>query len=64
MSFQYLPGTKVTVLNPLSLPVGEAIIDKYLIGERAYYVWYIYRLADQKEYIKIPEWRLVRLNKF
>ena len=56
----HLPGTKLIVLNGKLNDAGEVEVVHYLEPEGAYLVSWTYEQTGEKEFIKVPEWRLVK----
>jgi hypothetical protein len=60
MRLEHLIGATVFVLDGDLKCVGEVEIERYLPSEKSYRVWWTYPQTQERELIKIPEWRLVR----
>ncbi len=63
MSFAYLPGTVLNLLDKNSEPVSIVTVEKYLYLESAYEVWWKYPQTGEKVLIRVPEYRLIELSK-
>lgn len=60
MSIQHLPGTKLAVLDGDMKPAGIVEVNLYIRQEKVYEVWWEYESTEEREKIRVPEWRLVR----
>lgn len=63
MSFSYLPGTVLNLLDNNSAPLSTVTVEKYLYQESAYEVWWKYPQTGEKVLIRVPENRLLEVSK-
>jgi dTDP-4-dehydrorhamnose reductase len=56
----HLPGTKLIVLDGKLKDAGEVEVVAYLESEGAYRVSWTYEQTGEKEFIIVPEWRLMK----
>lgn len=63
MSFSYLPGTVLNLLDNNSAPLSTVTVEKYLYQESAYEVWWRYPQTGEKVLIRVPENRLLEVSR-
>jgi hypothetical protein len=55
---EFNKGETVIVVDINMRPVGEGVVNYYVIADRKYSVNFIYELAEEEEEIKLPVWML------